>query len=104
MAKDFVLKWEGAKLLDKVLNASEDAVFEVAEDAAKQMTADAPRDTGELADNIYAEPVIKKRDEISARVGADAAVYYAAAVEANHPPRPDSCAKLAIERSPSWLM
>ena len=39
---------------------------------------------------------------MTGEVGADAAVYYAAAVEANHPGKAGSCAVLRTGSFPRW--
>ena len=85
MAKDFVLKWEGKKLLAITLEASERAVDETLQETALVMEADAPRDTGDLASSFLTEIKPRTGDNIEGRVGADSRVYYAAAVEVNHP-------------------
>ena len=49
------------------------------------MQSDAPRDTGDLASGFLTEIKPRTGDNIEGRVGADSRVYYAAAVEVNHP-------------------
>ena len=85
MPKDFVLQWEGRKLLALTLEASERAVDETLQETALVMEADAPRDTGDLASGFLTEIKPRTGDNIEGRVGADSRVYYAAAVEVNHP-------------------
>ena len=53
MPRGFAIQWEGDKLLGLTLDAVEKAVNETTAETAVVMQADAPRDTGTLADNIY---------------------------------------------------
>ena len=85
MPKSFSIQWEGDKLLGITLEAVEKAIDETTHETAIVMGGDAPRDSGLLADNFLSTPAKVEGKVVTGEVGADAAVYYAAAVEANHP-------------------
>ena len=58
---------------------------ETTAEGAQLAQADAPRDTGDLADGMQNEPAKREGDDIVGRFGADQAVFYAAAVEVAAP-------------------
>ena len=77
--------WNGDQVLKQFMDDAVAAVDEATEEGAQLAQADAPRDTGDLADSMQNEPAKRDGDDVVGRFGADQAVFYAAAVEALHP-------------------
>ena len=77
--------WNGDQIFKLLMDGGAKAVDETTAEGAQLAQADAPRDTGDLADGMQNEPAKREGDDIVGRFGADKAVFYAAAVEALHP-------------------
>ena len=103
MPKNYSIKWEGDKVFGIAMNAVERAIDETTHETAIRMQADAPVDRGDLRDGIKNEPAERKGDVIEGQVGVEAEIYYATAVEANHPSKAGFMRRAADQEFPKVL-
>lgn len=52
------MKWYGDKLLDKIVRVTDEGLYEAALEIADVAEAKAPRQTGELAESVYASSMV----------------------------------------------